>query len=482
MEFGSSSSTNADGLRVGWADGLSPDIAEKLLASMSDIALIIDADGVIHDVVLGNAELAGEVDPDWRGRKWNEIVTKESRPKVDDLIRGSLRGGLVQPREINHPARSGIDVPIRYSTMALGKSGRFVAIGRDLRSLAQLQRRLVETQEAMEQEYARMRAAETRYRMLFHLASEPVLIVDSITLRIVEANPAALRQIANGAERLVNQSILSCFTYDGAEALEAALKTARRAGKVPEVEARLAQNGQLFSVAASVFRQDQVVFLLVRLTPHAGTQPVAGGDGLASKVMGVIEQLPDGFVVIDGDLKIVECNQAFLDLAQLGAKTQALGEPLEHWLGRPGVDMDLIMARLEESRAMRAFATVLRGSYGSVEQVEVSAVPALSGEVPTYGFIIRNNGIRQALNGHRGRSLHRSVEQLTELVGRVSLKDMVRESSDMIERLCIEAALERSGDNRASAAQMLGLSRQSFYAKMRRHGLGDLDPEVPGEE
>jgi DNA-binding NtrC family response regulator len=135
-----------------------------------------------------------------------------------------------------------------------------------------------------------------------------------------------------------------------------------------------------------------------------------------------------------------------------------------------------------ESRAIRAFATVLRGAYGSVEQVEVSAVPALTGETPSYGFVIRNNGIRQALNGQRGRNLHRSVEQLTELVGRVSLKDMVRESSDMIERLCIEAALERSGDNRASAAQMLGLSRQSFYAKMRRHGLGDLDPSIPDRE
>ena len=46
----------------------------------------------------------------------------------------------------------------------------------------------------------------------------------------------------------------------------------------------------------------------------------------------------------------------------------------------------------------------------------------------------------------------------------------------MIERLCIEAALELTRDNRASAAEMLGLSRQSLYAKLRRYGLGDLDP------
>ena len=51
---------------------------------------------------------------------------------------------------------------------------------------------------------------------------------------------------------------------------------------------------------------------------------------------------------------------------------------------------------------------------------------------------------------------------------------IVRETSDIIERLCIEAALELTQDNRASAAEMLGLSRQSLYVKLRRYGLGDL--------
>ena len=62
---------------------------------------------------------------------------------------------------------------------------------------------------------------------------------------------------------------------------------------------------------------------------------------------------------------------------------------------------------------------------------------------------------------------------MKELIGRVSLKEMVRESTDMIEKLCIEAALDLTGDNRASAAEMLGLSRQSLYVKLRRYGMAD---------
>jgi DNA-binding NtrC family response regulator len=73
--------------------------------------------------------------------------------------------------------------------------------------------------------------------------------------------------------------------------------------------------------------------------------------------------------------------------------------------------------------------------------------------------------------------LPHSVEQLTQLVGRVTLKELVRETTDVIERLCIEAALELTGDNRASAAEMLGLSRQSLYSKLRRFGITEIDSD-----
>jgi DNA-binding NtrC family response regulator len=39
--------------------------------------------------------------------------------------------------------------------------------------------------------------------------------------------------------------------------------------------------------------------------------------------------------------------------------------------------------------------------------------------------------------------------------------------------MCIEAALHLTRDNRAAAAEMLGLSRQSLYVKLRRFGLGE---------
>jgi len=126
---------------------------------------------------------------------------------------------------------------------------------------------------------------------------------------------------------------------------------------------------------------------------------------------------------------------------------------------------------------VRLFATSLRGEFGAKLDVELSAAALGEGGAAAFGFTIRNVGRRLGNDRRAGLEMPRSVEQLTELIGRVSLKELVRESTDMIERLCIEAALEVTGDNRASAAEMLGLSRQSLYVKLRRYGLGDLDDE-----
>jgi DNA-binding NtrC family response regulator len=110
-------------------------------------------------------------------------------------------------------------------------------------------------------------------------------------------------------------------------------------------------------------------------------------------------------------------------------------------------------------------------------EAELVAVSALDADPPTLGFVIRpthraSNSATPKIN----EPLAHSLQDMTELIGRVPLRELVRETSDIIERLCIEAALKITNDNRASAADLLGLSRQSLYVKLRRYGLGDITP------
>ena len=458
-----------------WLGKLDPAEAGALITNAADVALVMDKDGVIRDVAFSVDDLAREGYDQWLGRPWIDTVTIESRAKVRELLAGTA--DRPRFRELNHPSRHGLDVPIRYSAVRMAKSGSVIALGRDLRNISMLQQRLVEAQQAMEREYARLRLSETRYRMLFNLGSEPVVIVDGSTYRTIEANPASQRSIGGPGGLAAGTVLPSLFETESADALVSVLKSARVAGRAGDVEVRTAATRQAFKVSASLFRQDNNSFLLVRFTPQPATT-TPEQPGLSAQVLEMLEKLPDGFVVVAPDFKVLEANRAFLELAEFSSKAQVLGQDFGQWFGRPGVDLPLLMASLAEHGTVRGFSTFVSGQYGGSEDVDVSAVPALNGEAPCYGFILRSTGARQAINGGRTRELSRSVEHLADLVGRVPLKDLVRETTDVIERLCIEAALELSQDNRASAAQMLGLSRQSLYAKLRRHQLGGLDDEL----
>lgn len=451
--------------------------AARLVAASADVALVIDSRGVIRDMAFANPDVAREYGEQWIGKRWIDTVTIESKPKIESLLADAAESSVPRWRQVNHPARKGPDLPVLYATIPITGKDSIVAVGRDLSTLASLQQKLIDAQQSMEREYARLRNAETRYRLLFQLASEAVLIVDAQTRRVVEANPAANRVMAVEQRQLIGRPINDFFHEQSNEALLGLFAAARRGDRLEEAAMRSRTGDREFLVTASQFRQAANTYFLLRLSPvhmNGNTLPL---PSTKSKLIRVVEDLPDGFVVTDPDLNILSVNTAFLDLAQLASHEQAVGQSLSRWIGRPGVDINALMAGVRDHGSVRNFSTILRGEYGTSEEVELSGVSVLAGDQSCFGFTIRPVARRSALepDGRGGHELPRSVEQLTHLVGRVSLKELVREATDVIERLCIEAALELTNDNRASAAEMLGLSRQSLYSKLRRYGLGDLD-------
>ncbi|WP_026380071.1 transcriptional regulator PpsR [Afifella pfennigii] len=453
------------------------EIAARLISTAADIALVLDKDGVIEDLAYADQDLSREGLGNWLGRPWVETVTVESRPKVEEMLEAAASKANPRWRQVNHPSSRGLDLPVRYSAIQLAEGGRVIAIGRDLRPVASLQQRLVEAQIAVEREYARLRQAETRYRLLFQIASEAVLIVDATTQKVVEANPAASHLIGQPVERLVGRGLRGLFAEDAERALQALLAMVRAAGHAEDVSLRLPQDEREFIASASLFRQEQASHFLIRLSPLTAGAAAESEPSVASALIQVVENLPDAFLVTDPDRRVLAANIAFLDLAQMASEEQVRGERLERWLGRHGIELDVLIANLREHGSVRHFRTILRGEYGSQAEVEVAAVSVLEGEQPCFGFVLRDVGARITKTRPFAPEMPRSVDQLTELVGRVPLKELVRETTDVIERLCIEAALELTGDNRASAAEILGLSRQSLYSKLRRYGLVDVAPD-----
>ncbi len=459
-----------------WFDDLDSETAGKLVTVASDVALVVsDATlGVIRDVSFGTDELAVEVAADWVGKSWADTVTPDSRHKVEALLRDSAIAGMPRWRMVNHRGENGTELPVLYAAVKINEAGHVVAFGRSMRPMATLQQQLVSAQQSMEREYLKLRQAEARHRLLFQVSSEAVLIVDATTRKILEANPAAGTLLGDGPKRLLGRAFPEGFDESSNQALQGLLGAVKATGRTDKVSVRSLDGTREFSAAASLFREERSSFFLIRLAALDGS---VGSDAIPtqkSRVLEIVASAPEGFVVTDLDGRILFANRAFLDLAQLATEEQSRNESLERWLGRPGVDFNLLTAQLREHGSLRLFATQLRGEFGSSVDVEICAVSVVDGEDPCLGFTIRDVGQRVTFDRQISRDKPRSVAQLTELVGRVPLKDLVRESTDMIEKLCIEAALEITGDNRASAAEILGLSRQSLYAKLRRYGLGEL--------
>jgi transcriptional regulator PpsR len=449
---------------------LETDAVAKLIAAAADVALILDRDGIVVDVAFHLEEFGAELSgsPAWIGRRWTDIVTPESRDKVGTLLAEAVRSTVPRWRHINH-ATAGGSVPILYTAVQVG-DGRVVAVGRDLKAIASLQQRLVEAQQSMERDYSKLRLMEMRYRLLFQMSLEPFFIVEASTLRVIEINPAAVRVLGPNVAHLTGRSIFDVFDTSGAAAVRALLSVIRAAGRADDVRARLVDGEQEFDVSASLFRNDEGELFLIRFS---AAQAAAQVPKIRWKLLKLVESAPDGFVVTNSEGRILTANAAFLEIAQLSSPDQAEGEMLERWLGQTSVDLNVLIANLRQRGSVRLFASTLRGEHGVATAVEISAVSVMNSERECFGFSIRNIGRRLRGDGPAPH-MPRSVEQLTELVGRISLKELVRETTDIIERLSIETALEMTGDNRASAAEMLGLSRQSLYVKLRRYGLAEF--------
>ncbi len=445
-----------------------PDWAARLITATSEIALVVDRQGVIRNVSFSGTESPIDGAEAWLGKPWIETVTIESRPKIELLLREAGSGTNARRRQVNHPSRAGADIPVAYNAVR-AEDGSVIAVGRDMRTISTLQQRLVDTQQAMERDYWRLRHVETRYRLLFQLSTDAIVVVDADTMRIVDASGAASRVFDQPIEKLIGKQFPLGVAHDDVRAMEDLLAAARTTGHSGDIRIRLAADRGETLASASCFRQENLTLLLVRLSRFTAHAELPASN--RAKLIELVERAPDAFCVTDEEGDIVVANRAFLDIAQLASEEQAKGRSLGNWVGRPGADLQVFLSTLKKHGIVRLAASSVRGEHGLATEVELSAVLLPGDEMPCVGFVLRDVSRRVATVPHGARDLTKAVEELTSLVGRVSLPTLVRDTTDLVERHFIEAALELTGDNRTTAAEVLGLSRQTLYVKLRRHGL-----------
>jgi DNA-binding NtrC family response regulator len=119
----------------------------------------------------------------------------------------------------------------------------------------------------------------------------------------------------------------------------------------------------------------------------------------------------------------------------------------------------------------------LEGAFGAQLSVEMSATHLAIAGNNGFAFVIRDTSrmevVREPIGAMPGQApmSDDAMRNVMDLVGSAPLKDIVSATTDVVEKMCIETAVELTDNNRVAAAEMLGLSRQSLYVKLRKYGL-----------
>lgn len=458
---------------------LNPDEIAHLVEASADISLTLNQNGVIQSIGFGNPDLRTPNLENWVGKHWVDMVTVESQPKIQALLADANEASLSRFRQINVPMPGTTDLPLLCATLKIGSTGQIIALARDLREVSLLQQRLVDAQQAIERDYTRLRQLETRYRVLFEMASEAVLVLDANTFKIIEANPRAADLLSESIKKLNGRSLIDYLAKGDRIQAQSLLSKVAYTSTAADLGTKLLSGQEVF-LSAAPFRNENQSLLLI--TVKRSGELIDRQDANAqSLVIQALESAPDGFIVTNLAGKILTANQAFLRLVMTDKLEQVLNESLERWLERSSVDLRVMLSNLQEKGAIKLFATSIRDSFGTLHPVEISAV-SVSYPHACLGFTIREVGSRIRSKIQPEESITRSSEELTQLVGRLPLKEIINETTDLIEQLCIKAALDLTRGNRVSASEMLGLSRQSLYIKLRKYNLSDQSKDSDIEE
>jgi transcriptional regulator PpsR len=443
-----------------------------------DVTLLLDTEGVIREATFASS-LAEENSAAWLGQPWIQTVESLGNTSAQRILDDARSNGISAFRQVTQRFPSGLEVPMEYTTVLLGGRAGMLAVGKNLQAVAELQSRLITAQQTLEREYWKLREVETRYRLLFDASNEAVLVLNAANLRIVEANPAALRALQmtpQSRDGVANQDFFAVLPPQDRGAVQAMLERVREKGKTPGIIVHLGKPRASWTLRASLVAGEPWPVFLLQLAPVGGQQPTARDE--APSVDSLMENCPDGFVVFDQNGVILRANQAFLDLAQTASKASVIGEKLSRWMWRPGADVAVLLSHVNRNPFVRMFSTVIHGDLGTETEVEISAASDRSNGSRAIAAVLRDVS-RRLQSPTANDSLRASLTSISEQVGKTPLRKLVRNTVSVVEQHYVKAALELAENNRTAAAEILGLSRQSLYAKLNRYGLeGDIDTDT----
>jgi transcriptional regulator PpsR len=459
--------------------GIGQDQLAEIVAATSDLSLLISPTGEVISVLVNPGHTLFGGLSHWAGQNISNLVTPESYEKVKRRLAawppaaGQSHRSFVL--ELNHADGKAWEFPVRYSMHGFGESGNILLLGRDLRPLAEMQQQLVMAQVALERDYETQREMDTRYRVLMEATRDAVVLVAMSNGRISDLNASAAVMLGGSRQDFIGAAIAQEFEGRRRGEFLETLSNIASAEAVKPVELLARRSQRSLRVIPKLFRAAGERLMLCRLESPEGESSAPREN--AMNLERLFNEGVDGIVFLDGDGIITAANESFLKLTDSGNIAQVRGRSFADFLARGSVDMRVLLDNAKRARQLRMYATRLLNEFNGQIAVEVSATYLNDRPDPAYGIVLRDASRVELLRRPGFTGGEDGMRSVMELVGSSSLKDIVAETADVVEKMCIQTAVDLTRNNRAAAAEMLGLSRQSLYVKLRKFGMVNKDEE-----
>jgi len=457
------------------APRIEPEQFGEIVATAADLAIVLDLQGMVQSLVVNPLNpTIGQLDH-WEGRDIREFIAEDSLPKLEKQLQ-AYKDGDVPPTdaiEINHHDNASWEFPIRYTLHKTSDKNLILLLGRDLRQVAELQNRLVKAQLALEKDYEAHRDFQTRYRVIMDTTRDAFVLIDATNGRINDLNAAAGAILGAQPDALVGSQMGSSFEgIKHSELLEQLGASTNSDARSP-VTVRIRKTGKETTIYARLFRAGGGKTFLCRLEGAGGQEVFA--QQLAENLTILYREGADAIVLTDRTGNIQNANDAFLNLTEVGQLGDIKGKSFSDFLARGSVDLKVLLDNATRNGAMPIYSTRLQSAYGSKIAVEVSATHVEARSNGGFAFVLRDASrmdvIRDTSISDASPVSNEAMQNVMGLVGSAPLKDIVSATTDVVEKMCIETAVDLTRNNRVAAAEMLGLSRQSLYVKLRKYGL-----------
>lgn len=194
-------------------------------------------------------------------------------------------------------------------------------------------------------------------------------------------------------------------------------------------------------------------------------------DALQENLSHFYETGVDAIIFASKDGDFLSANDAFLKIASVAQAQSLKGRSVSEFLSRGAVDLKVILENTARMGSIRMYSTKIKGEHGTERHVEISSSALGAGDEMVFALLIRDTNRMEVSKTAPNARTEVDMRSVIELIGSQSLKGIMSRTTDVVEKMCIETAVEMTSNNRVAAAEMLGLSRQSLYVKLRKYGL-----------